>query len=606
MGVVDIARTLAEVPTLLALKKGMQPRPLDTRDCVGAQVERTTAVLADHPAVLFEGRQLTWRQLNALANRYAYVFKSQGLSRGDAVSVFMENRVEFLATIIALNKLGITAALINTKLRGRPLVHCAKVTGSVKLIFGQELSPAVNEVREQLDLREGSDFFWVADPTHPDVDNGRGNWARDLTGLAEQAPEDNHSETGDVTLGDNAFYIFTSGTTGLPKAAVLSNRRFMASAMLSHKAGLRCTEKDRFYICLPLYHGTGLMIGVGAAMSAGASMFIRRKFSASNFLPEVREHNATCFIYIGELCRYLVNTPARPDDHKNPLTCMMGNGLRPDVWMEFKRRFGIKRITEFYGASEGNVAFANLLNKDRTVGMTSVRHALVKYDIGLDEIVRDDNGRCIEVERGEPGLLLGHINEEAVFEGYTNPEATEKKIVRNAFEDGDAWFNSGDLLRQVDVGFTLGYPHYQFVDRVGDTFRWKSENVSTNEVGEIINGFHEVRFSNVYGVRVPGADGRAGMAALTLEEGVESLDLEAFSEYVNRELPSYARPIFLRIEPEIAVTGTFKMVKGKLQEEGYDLDRVSDPLYVMKPDSQRYEPLDREFATVIARGEAGY
>jgi citronellyl-CoA synthetase len=284
----------------------------------------------------------------------------------------------------------------------------------------------------------------------------------------------------------------------------------------------------------------------------------------------------------------------------------MGNGLRPDVWPEFKQRFGIKRIAEFYGASEGNVAFANLLNKDCTVGMTSVRHALVRYDIDADEIVRDPAGRCIPVEPGEPGLLLGHISPEAIFEGYTNPEATEKKIVRDAFEAGDAWFNSGDLMRQIDAGFTLGYPHYQFVDRIGDTFRWKSENVSTNEVGEIINGFPQIRFSNVYGVTVPGADGRAGMAALTLEDGVTALDIDAFSDYVTRELPSYARPLFLRIEQEIDVTGTFKMVKGKLRDEGYDPARISDPLYVMKPGSSRYEPLDPAYAAVIARGDAGF
>jgi citronellyl-CoA synthetase len=226
--------------------------------------------------------------------------------------------------------------------------------------------------------------------------------------------------------------------------------------------------------------------------------------------------------------------------------------------------------------------------------------------VDVDQIERDGNGRCIEVAPGEPGLLLGQINEDAAFEGYTSSEATEKKIVRNVFEDGDAWFNSGDLMRTVDVGFTLGYPHYQFVDRVGDTFRWKSENVSTNEVGEIINGFDEVRFCNVYGVQVPGADGRAGMAALTLEDGVTELDLAAFSDYVNRHLPSYARPLFLRVEPEIAVTGTFKMVKVKLREEGYEPDKVADPLYVLKPGSARYEPLDREFAASVARGEAGY
>ena len=150
--------------------------------------------------------------------------------------------------------------------------------------------------------------------------------------------------------------------------------------------------------------------------------------------------------------------------------------------------------------------------------------ALVEYDVDNDEIVRDAAGRCVLVKAGEPGLLLGKITEDTVFEGYTDPEATEKKIVRSALETDDAWFNSGDLMRTVDVGFTLGYPHYQFVDRVGDTFRWKSENVSTNEVGEIINGFDQIKFCNVYGVEIPGTDGRAGMAAVTLQDGVSVLD----------------------------------------------------------------------------------
>lgn len=606
MKILDVLRTLSQLPTLLTLRREMVPRPLDTRDCIGAQVERTTARHPDRPAVIFEGQQLTWRELNARANRYARALQAQGLERGDSVSVIMQNRIEFLVTFIALNKLGVTAGLINTNLRGRPLSHCIEVTESKKCIFGTEVAEAVAGVKDELALQEGEDFLVVPDPATAERAESIGNWASDLAALAEQAGDANLAETGEVLLGDNAFYIFTSGTTGLPKAAVLSNRRYLTSATGAHKAGLKCTHKDRLYICLPLYHGTGLMIGVGAALSSGACIVLRRKFSASRFLSDIREHGATCFIYIGELCRYLLSTPASADDHDTPLTRMMGNGLRPDVWLEFKQRFGIKRITEFYGASEGNVAFVNLLNKDCTVGMTAARHALVRYDVVADEIIHDENGRCIEVEPGEPGLLLGEINPEAVFEGYTNEQATEKKIVRNAFTEGDAWFNSGDLLRQVDVGFTLGFPHYQFVDRVGDTFRWKSENVSTNEVGEIINGFPEVQFCNVYGVSVPGADGRAGMTALTLNPDVASLDLEAFSAYVNRELPPYARPVFLRIEPEIAVTGTFKMVKGKLREEAYDLDKVDDPLFVMKPGSDRYEPLDRDFAARIARAEAGY
>ena len=352
---------------------------------------------------------------------------------------------------------------------------------------------------------------------------------------------------------------------------------------MSHWAGLKCTEKDRLYLCLPLYHGTGLIIGAGAAIASGASMFLRRRFSASSFLDEVREHRATCLVYVGELCRYLANTPRRPDDRDNPLETVIGNGLRPDVWMDFKQRFGIRRISEFYGASEGNVAFANLLNKDCTVGMTTAEVALVEYDTDTDEILRDESGRCIPVDTGQPGLLLGRITEEAVFEGYTNAEATERKILRNALADGDAWFNTGDLMREVDVGFNAGFPHYQFVDRVGDTFRWKSENVSTTEVGEIVNGHPQVQICNVYGVEIANTDGRAGMAALVLEPGAETLDLDDFSAFVNRELPAYARPVFLRLQPGLDVTGTFKMLKGNLKKEGYDPETVTDPLYVMKP-----------------------
>ncbi len=602
MGILDVFNTLVQVPTLLALKRGMRLRSLDERDCFAAHIEATAARIPDHPAVIFEGRTISWRELNALANRYARVFKSQGLKPGDSASVLMENRIEFLATVIALNKLGVVGALINTNLRGRPLVHCVSVTESSKCIFGAELAEPLAEIKAELALEDGADFLWVPDGD----DQNPPGWALNLAELSGAAMSDNLPDTAERILGDNAFYVFTSGTTGLPKAAVLSNRRYLNSAMLSHKAGLKCAEKDRIYICLPLYHSTGLMIGVGAAFSSGASIFLRRRFSASNFLREVREHQTNCFVYIGELCRYLVNTEARPDDHRNPLTRAIGNGLRPDIWHEFKSRFGLKRITEFYGSSEGNVAFANVLNKDCTVGMTSARIALVEYDVAADEIVKDAAGYCIEVQPGTPGLLLGHINEEAVFEGYTSKEATESKILRNVFAAGDAWFNSGDLMKTVDVGFSLGFDHYQFVDRVGDTFRWKSENVSTSEVSEIINGFPGIRYSNVYGVSIPGADGRAGMAALALEGGTDSLELEAFSRYVNQHLPAYARPIFLRLESDIDVTGTFKMVKGKLREEGYDPARVSDPLFVLKPGASTYEPLDAEYAALIARGAAGY
>lgn len=602
MGIVDTARTLSNLPTLLALKKGMAPRPITDTDSYGAQVQRNAEAFGDRTAILFEGKEVTWSEFNAMANRFAHTLTTQGLKRGDTASVVMENRIEFLATIVALNKIGAVGALINTNLRGRQLKHCITVTDSQKCIFGEELGDALHEVKGDLDLEEGSDYIFVPDSGESPAPN----WTSNLVADSSDAPSTNPDTTNEISLGENCLYIYTSGTTGMPKAAVMSNRRFLQSAGLSHRALYRCTEQDRFYVCLPLYHATGLMIGVGAAFASGASIFIRRRFSASNFLPEVRQHNTNLLIYIGELCRYLMNTPEKPDDADNPLHTMTGNGMRPDIWLAFKKRYGIKRVSEFYGASEGNVAFANLLNKDCTVGMTAAKVALVKYDVDADEIVKTSDGRCIEVEPGEPGLLLGHINEEAVFEGYTDPEATEKKIVRDVLEAGDAWFNSGDLMRVVDVGYALGYDHYQFVDRVGDTFRWKAENVSTNEVGEIINGFDGIKFCNVFGVEVPGADGRAGMAALTLTEGASELDLEAFSRHISDSLPAYARPVFLRIQPDIDVTGTFKMVKGDLRKQSYDLEQIEDPVYVLKPKADRYELLDAEFASTLARGEGGY
>jgi citronellyl-CoA synthetase len=399
MSLRDVVATLAEAPVLLQIVKEVKPRPLTTPDCFAARVEGTTARFPEHTAVMFEGRSLTWRELNAQANRYAAALQARGLVRGDAVSLMMENRIEFLATLIALNKLGVIAALLNTNLTGKPLIHCINITRSRMCIFGEERLEAIAQVRTEPELAGIESWLFVGDANNAPCPE----WALDLEQAAAGQDAANPTQTGQNTLADVALYVFTSGTTGFPKASVISNRRYLLSSALSYRGGLKCSERDCIYLCLPLYHGTGLFLGVGAAVSTGATMFIRRKFSSTHFLSEIRESGATCFIYIGELCRYLLNTPRQPDDHRNPLTTMMGNGLRPDVWHEFKSRFGIKRIAEFYGSSEGNIAFVNMLNKDCTVGTTSIPLALVKYDVDADEIARDARGNVIKVAAGEPG-----------------------------------------------------------------------------------------------------------------------------------------------------------------------------------------------------------
>jgi citronellyl-CoA synthetase len=506
--------------------------------------------------------------------------------------------------MVAINKLGAVAGMINTNLTRQPLTHCINLIDSKKCIFGEEMTDSLNEVRDHLNLKDGEDFIFVRDQgTSPPP-----NWAVSLDSTDESMNNSNVEQTQQTTLGDTSWYIFTSGTTGMPKAAVVSGKRIIYGGYMSAAFLLKLKSTDRVYNCLPLYHATGLLIGLYAAFSVQASTVIKRRLSVSQFWDDIRKYNCTTFIYIGEFIRYLMAQPANSKDKDNPIRAIVGNGLRPDIWMAFKERFNIERIGEFYAASEGNGGFANVLNKDCTVGMGVAPVKLVKYDIDLDEIIRDAHGHCIEVADGEPGLLLVEVTSKTKFEGYTDSEASEKKLVRNVTEEGDLYFNSGDLLKTVDVGFSFGLKHYQFVDRVGDTFRWKSENVSTNEVAELVNDHPDIVFTNVYGVEVPGADGRAGMAAIVFRDGIDvnSADLSSLSSHIRDNLPSYARPIFLRVLKELPTTTTHKLQKKELREEAYHLDKVQDDLLVLKPQEKEYCRLDADFYDRIIQRDASF
>ena len=601
MAIKDIFDVAMELPSLLTFRKESAARPDSTKDSLLKLLERNAEKYTDKPAIQYQDQVISWGELNARTNQYAVALAEAGIGVGDSVAVYMENRPEFLITVFAVTKLRAIAALMNNNLRGTSLVHCINVTKSKMLIFGAEGTEAIAESRGEFTYEITANLYSV-----PDGDISVPEWATNLTAASSNLEEKNLPQTQDITIGDTALYIFTSGTTGLPKAAISSHRRLMQAATLSHIVGLKCKQKDRIYLCLPLYHGTGGVIGVGAALSSGACMCLRRRFSASKLLDDLREQQITCMIYVGELCRYLFNTPAKANDADTPLRSIMGNGLRPDIWRAFKSRFGIKRICEIYAASEGNAAFGNILNRDETIGTTTADVALINYDVANDEIVRNEEGFCSRVAKHEPGLCVARISEESRFEGYTDPEATEKKILRDVFEKGDAWFNTGDLLKTIDVGFALNMDHYQFVDRIGDTFRWRSENVSTNEVGELLNSFDQIEIANVFGVNVPNAEGRAGMVALQLKEGISSLDIERFAAHVNDRLPPYAVPVFVRVQTGIEVTGTFKMVKKDLVKENYDISQFEDPVFVMKPRTNHYERLDSDFLKVVQAGNAGY
>ena len=598
--VIEFFRVLGELRYLIPVMRYKFPDPDDPAS-LAHTFQDTTNRFAERPFLYFEDEMWTYADTNKAANILATYLTSTGVKHGDRIVLFMENRPSFVISLLALNKIGAIAVLINTSLTGDPLIHCINSSDSVKCIVGAEQADALEDVLDQINITKQEDFLWSKDTDQYSLPD----WAIDLQAQLDNSNDKNLDETNSVKAKDVACYIFTSGTTGVPKAAICPNQKLIAASVNIKMAGYRINEKDCMHNSLPLYHSTGLMLGLCAVVQAGASTFIKRKFSATSFWDEVQKYNTTALVYIGELCRYLANSEPRQAEQNNTLKVMVGNGLRPDVWDTFKDRFQVNRIVEIYGASEGNALFMNLLNKNKTIGMTNADVALIEYDVAEDEVLKTDDGFCKRILNHDPGLLIVRIGPNAVFNGYTDAQATEKKILRNVFDEGDAWFNTGDLIKTVDVGYSLGKTHYQFVDRIGDTFRWKSENVSTNEVGEILNGYKDVNMSNVYGVQIPGCEGRAGMAAFSLEDA-ESFDWQAFSDYVENSLPKYARPLFIRIIQEMDTTGTFKLKKNDLRNEAFDIGKVSDPIYCLKPNSSNYVALDNEWLQTINSEQAGY
>jgi len=596
----EFFRVLGELKYIIPLLRYKFPDP-DDNESLAHSFEKTVKQFGDNNFIFFEDENWTYSETNNAANSLANKLIDDGVSHSDRVVLFMENRPDFIITILALNKIGAIGVLINTSLTGKPLIHCINSSDSKKCIVGAELASSLEDVLDEINLKNKSDIYWVEDGDRficPE-------WALNLKPSLDDSKNENLEITNMVTAKDTAFYIFTSGTTGVPKAALFPNSKIIAASMNISKGGYRISDSDCMYNCLPLYHSTGLMLGLCACIQVGAATFIRRKFSASAFWKEAKQFNTTAFVYVGELCRYLSFQDSSEEEKDNPISSMVGNGLRPDLWDCFRNRFNVERIIEIYGASEGNALFMNLLNKDETIGMTNARVALLEYDVAEDKLVKDTENNFIEVDEDEPGLLLVEIGPDAIYNGYTDKKASEEKVISNVFENGDRWFNTGDLVKTMDVGFSLGRTHYQFVDRVGDTFRWKSENVSTNEVAEILNAFDQVNMANVFGVKVPQSEGRAGMVAFNCN--LDDFKWDEFSEFVSIKLPSYAQPVFVRIIEELETTGTFKLKKNDLREEAYHLDKVKgDKVFIKKPGEKTYTLLDENYYSVIQDGGAGF
>jgi fatty-acyl-CoA synthase len=577
---------IAAVLRTLKLTHGVDP---DARLTVANHVERHARARGGDAAVLHGERTVTWRGLNEGANRYARWARAQGLRKGDVVALLMENRPEYLMAWIGLVKEGIVAALINTHLTGAPLTHSLAISGAKHLILGGELAGAYAAVAAQL---PNTMTVWATDNSvsgAEDVD----------AALAAQSGDDPDNRT-DVFCRDKALYIYTSGTTGLPKAANISHMR-MLHMLSAFQGAVNAGPHDRMYDVLPLYHSAGGICALGPVFLGGASVVVREKFSAHEFWDDCARYKPTLFQYIGELCRYLLNTEEHPLERAHGLRIAIGNGLRPEIWPKFRERFRIPHIMEFYGATEGNVGMINYDGRVGAIGRVpwyarSIQKVrLIRYDVEKEGPVRGEDGFCQETDDGEIGEAIGQINEHVArerFDGYTKKEDTEKKVLRDVFRKGDAWFRTHDLMRRDRHGY------FYFVDRTGDTFRWKGENVSTSEVASALSHFPGIREVNVYGVVVPGDEGKAGMAALVADD---NLDLAAFAAHVEKNLPSYARPVFLRFQKAIEATSTFKQRKIDLQKEGFDPSVVKDPLFVLTP-KDNYEKLTPQVYQDIESG----
>ncbi|EPQ30489.1 uncharacterized protein PFL1_02015 [Pseudozyma flocculosa PF-1] len=575
----------------------------------------------DSIAYVYNGVDYSWRQVSKDVHRLANYILSQGIKPGDRIAIFMGNSVALVEWWLACMAVNVTPAFINNGLTDKSLVHCIKVSRAPLVVFEPELTPSLAAIKDELLSQTSVRKFLRYDdgvtPPNGDGEKGAATGAElaldnvvdfgpaDLAKYSDKRIPDSYRDAVDESTP--AALIYTSGTTGLPKAALCSHGR-MGSAVVVWPTMNGFGLKDRIYTPMPLYHSSALFLCVGASFYSGSTVIIGRKFSARKYWEEVRRYDATVVQYIGEIARYLLAVPPSPEDKNHRVRMAYGNGMRPDVWEKFRERFGVRVISEFFAASEGNGGLLNYNSGPFGAGAVGrmgklarrVRpdFKIVRVDPITEDIYRDPStGLCVECGPLEPGEFIMRIGDRSIskFQGYAdNPEATKKKILNDALVKGDQWFRSGDLMSKDEDGF------YFFGDRLGDTFRWRSENVSTTEVSAALG--QVVGEANVYGVLVPGHDGRAGCAAIPADEAAK-VDFRQLATVARKSLPKYAVPLFLRIVPQMEQTGTVKQQKVSLRNQGIHHDKCgSDKLYWLPPNAEGYVPFLPEHFKQIEGG----
>ena len=586
--VATFAEDVREIPLFRRIQESMKRVGAAGFKTAGYVIRDRADEVPDREFLRFENESVTFGDYNAGVNRYANLVRRAGVGRGEAVAIMMENSPSFLMAEGAMAKVGSIGALLNTSLRGESLRHVLNASGARVVLADSACAEALAE---------------ISAPQQQTVFASQGEKSlRGVRSLEDALVEAGASEPEipDVNLSDVFLYIYTSGTTGYPKAAVIRHARFSLGGE-SLRVVLGLEDDDCSYAPTPLYHGYSNFVGFAPALHNGSAFASRRRFSAGAFLDDAIRHRVTHFMYVGELCRYLLRQPPSGRDRAHRIRVATGPGLRPDIWRAFVERFGIDRVIETYGQTEANVSLMNRRGRFGSVGraapFTHQQLRLVRVDLDAARPLRGPDGFLTECGRGEVGELVSAVAAGAAmpFDGYVNKEDNEEKLMRDCFAKGDTFLRTGDLLRRDAASY------YYFVDRIGDTFRWKGENVATMEVAERLNGAPGIDETAIYGVRVPQADGRAGMALLVLQEG-RSFDADAYYRFAREVLPPYARPLFLRIAGAMDVTGTLKHTKRRLSEEGFDPSSIRDELYLRDDEHATYVPLDRNLFEEISQG----
>jgi len=580
--------------TAKRMLKGVKDIDSSSANLVTDDFEKAVDQHGSNLAFVEDEREWTYREFDAYANKVAHWGLSEGCKPGDTVAVFVRNRLEYVALWFGLSKIGVVPALINYQLRAKALAHCINISDTKLAIVDVELIDAWNSAEKQME--KSPKAFAAFGPSSKKM----GDFDNAIASQNDHRPD--RTVRGHIKAGDLLMKMFTSGTTGLPKAAKVTHTRaqyYLRGFALASKSN----ASDRIIMVLPLYHATGGLCGVGLALTKGGAVIVRSKFSVSSFWDEAVKYKATMMMYVGELCRFLLNAPEHKNERAHSIRCIVGNGLRPEVWPDFVQRFNIPKVVEFYGATEGNISLINAGGPVGAVGRlpdflkSKTNGDIIRYDVESATHVKGADGLFQRTSPDEVGELIGEIRAGETrfkYDGYESKEASNKKILHDVFKKGDRWFRTGDLMRKDARGYCY------FIDRIGDTFRWKAENVSTGEVAEALTAFEGVDQANVYGVEVPKCDGRAGMASLVAARSVELSDLFA---HLENALPHYARPVFLRITPETEITTTFKYKKTNLVKEGYDPDKVPDALFIADTSAKTFITLDKALFKKIEKGE---